>query len=90
MCQFRLLVFGERPRIPDEMRQAGLAQTDPFLPFIFLQNRRSAKLDFCETELYEAVVGDLTLPAAEADPWIPTHKADIARAQSSDILMLLY
>jgi hypothetical protein len=32
-------------------------------PFSFLQSRRSAKLKICETEFYEAAVGDLTLPA---------------------------
>ena len=40
-----------------------LAVDDPEPSFNFLRTRRSAKRNFCETERYEAAVGDLTLPA---------------------------
>ena len=39
------------------------AADDPEPPFGFLQSSRSAKLDLCETECYEAAIGDFTLPA---------------------------
>jgi hypothetical protein len=37
--------------------------SDPFRSVNFLHSRRSAKLNFCESEFYEAVIGDFTLPA---------------------------
>ena len=40
-----------------------MSALDPKPTFIFLQSRRSARLAFCATELHEAAVGGLTLPA---------------------------
>jgi hypothetical protein len=40
-----------------------MAQFDPKRPENFLDSGRSAKHRFCGIKLYEAAVGDLTLPA---------------------------
>ncbi len=48
-----------------ESSPSSLSAADPFQPVSFLHSRRSAKLNFCETEFCEVAVGDLTLPATK-------------------------